>query len=576
MNRHNNNLNSILCNPVLQKAASVLFVILGVVLPMLLVRFEVYRFIDESYQAYCCLEWRRAWPAMLTFFVGDKWMSLFGKSFIALRIQMTVCYVSAAAIGSLYARKKGVPFLQSAAIFMIGAIGLVMSCLPIYGWDAGAYPATALCMLATFLYIDSPRRSKVILMGCCAGLLSLFRLPGAAVIGIMALSVIAAQWKNRTIVQTVTDLIILIGCASAVFCLGITLLTGSVSAYFNAITTENTVRKHTLSDLPEMIIFSKELLFKQYRLMLPPLVVIILSVCFAKAHRKNWFLLLIAILALYYSVRGASLNLGDWAIFWSHNGLLIPCGVLMALFIPLYYGLKGVKANLQNSLPTIVLLLFVLLPGFGSDAVSERLGWGLCFIFAFGVNAEKIKKCRKFINYFLFFTAVILIGYYAIIIHRLEAGWNETVRTHFTPTINGTRSRPYSNEYCRIDSIKSVMDNAKSIGLGTGVFGNNCATYTFILEETSPNSTMRYIPTREETIADFQRLREGGCADLIVWMDAEKDSLVNETIKTAGYKRYIIVGDNFEILTTDSIRKRLPDDPFSTWGYREPEHLPAK
>lgn len=576
MNRHSSNLNSLLCNPVLQKAASVLFVILGIVLPMLLVRFEVYRFIDESYQAYCCLEWRRAWPAMLTFFVGDKWMSLFGKSFIALRILMTVCYVSAAAIGSLYARKKGVPLLPSAAIFMIGAIGLVMSCLPIYGWDAGAYPATALCMLATFLYIDSPRRSKVILMGCCAGLLSLFRLPGAAVIGIMALSVIAAQWKNRTIVQTVTDLIILIGCASAVFCLGITLLTGSVSAYFNAITTENTVRKHTLSDLPEMIIFSKELLFKQYRLMLPPLVVIILSVCFAKAHRKNWFLLLIAILALYYSVRGASLNLGDWAIFWSHNGLLIPCGVLMVLFTPLYYGLKGVKANLQNSLPTIVLLLFVLLPGFGSDAVSERLGWGLCFIFAFGVNAEKIKKCRKFINYFLFFTAVILIGYYAIIIHRLEAGWNETVRTHFTPTINGTRGRPYSNEYCRIDSIKFVMDNAKSIGLGTGVFGNNCATYTFILEETSPNSTMRYLPTREEAVADFQRLRERDNADLIIWTDAEKDSIVYETIQAAGYKRYIRVRDVFEILTTDSIRKRLPDDPFSTWGYREPEHLPAK
>lgn len=556
---------------ILRRCLTALCIVLGIVLPLLLVPFEVFRFRDESYQAFCCLEWERAWPAMMTFYVGDKWMLLFGKTFIALRYLMTLCFISAVAIGCVYIRKKGFPALQTSVVFLIGTIGVVMSYLPIYSWDSGSYPTTALGLLATLLYLDRPGRNTVIFMGGAAGLMALFRIPMIAVLGIMYTCIIAVNYHKEEDGKSLLDILLLTFCFTVVFFIGTTIMLGSPAAYFRTISEANTVGGHTLADIPEMFRFSKDLLYSQYMFMLPSVVAILLSVCFTKLNKNNWLIVTGALLLLYYVVRAMIMNHKEWTIFWSHNGLIIPTAVVVILFSFLYNSLKNKETKPSTKLGTIVLILFVLLQGFGSDAFSERFGWGLCMVFAFGVNSETMLKCRKFTNYLLLFTAIVVVGYYASVLRRLETGWDRPLNTKYTATIDGTRNYEPFKQFSKIDSAKFLLDNARKAGFGTGIIGNECCSYTFILEETSPNSSMRYIPSVKEIIGDIERLRQTGNADLLFWMDQEKDSLVATTLCDADYKCYIRIGDYIEIYAPEATIAKLPADPFAAWGYRSPD-----
>ncbi|MCM1070239.1 MAG: hypothetical protein NC391_01190 [Alistipes timonensis] len=549
-------------------ALTVACLVMGTALPFLLVPFEVFRFRDEPYQAYCCLEYSRAYPALLTFFAGNKWMEAFGQTFIALRYLMTVCFVSSAAVGYAYMRIRKVSALRASVVYMIIAIGLVLTYLPIYNWDSGAYPSTALGLLVLLLYIDSPSRAKAALMGAAVGPMILFRLPMVAALAVMTVFVMAAPEASYPKRQRLADVGTLTTCAAAIFMIGICVISGSPRAYISSFSLGNTVGGHRLADIPEIIRFSYELAVAQYKFMLPSLVAILLSVCFTKCRRHGWILWTGALLLTYYSVKTVIYNHGDWTFFWSHNGLLTPLAFVAIFFTPLYANLKGEATDRKTIWGVLALVAFMLLQGFGSDAVSERIGWVLAMAFAFGVNKSAMDRCGRFVRYMLIFSSASLLCYFAFVIRRLECSWDEPLRTRYTPAINGTRNYHPFDYHLDIDSVKFVFDNLRDRGITTAVVGKDCCSYTFILEETTPNSTMRYIPPIDEVIADIELASGRGA--VIGWMDCEKDSTIGGALAEAGYGKWLQIGDDFSLYATDSVAGRLPGNPFREWGYEGP------
>ncbi len=555
----------LLSDPRARVALTAACLVMGTILPFLLVPFEVFRFRDEPYQAYCCLEYSRAYPALLTFFAGHKWMEAFGQTFIALRYLMTVCFVSSAAIGYAYLRIRKVSALRASAVYLITAIGLVLTYLPIYNWDSGAYPSTALGLLTLLLYIDSPSRAKASFMGAAVGLMILFRLPMVAALAVMALFVMTAPDAKYKTSQRFADLGMLLICAAAIFLIGICAISGSPRAYISSFSHGNTVGGHRLVDIPEIIRFSYELAVAQYKFMLPSLVAILLSVCFAKCRRHGWILWTGALLLTYYSVRTVICNHSEWTYFWSHNGLLTPLAFVAIFFTPLYANLKGRATDRKSLWGVLALVAFMLLQGFGSDAVSERIGWVLCMAFAFGVNKNAMDRCGRFVRYLLIFSSASLLCYFAFVLLRLEQGWDAPLRTRYTPAINGTRNFHPFDYHLEIDSAKFVCDNLRSRGIPTAVVGNECCSYTFILEETTPNSSMRYVPSAEETIDDI--MTASGRGAVIGWLDVEKDQKVSDALAAEGYSPWLRIGDAFVFYATDSVAAMLPEDPFRGWGF---------
>ncbi len=536
-----------------KKALAWGLIALGTAMPFLLVPFEVFRFRDEPYQALCCLEYERAYAAMLTFFVGDKWMSLFGQSFIVLRCLMTLCFEATAAIGCVYIRRRGVGLLPTATIYLISTSGLILSYLPIYNWDSGAYPVTALGLCCLLSYTHAPSKLKVVVMGAIAGLMTLFRLPLAAVLAIMAIFIIV---KSERFKVAITNIGVLFTLAVIVFALGATIMVGSPGAYFAAMSGGNTVAGHTMAQIPEIAQISIGHIYSQYQYMLPGIVAILLGICFTKIGRANALLWIGALLLLYYTTRSIVMNHDEWTFWWSHNGILIPVAVICIYFTPLVMNLNATKIARDTALGCWALTAFILLQAFGSDSVAERLGWGMAFIFSFGVNKEAMHKHRKFTNYLLGFTAIFVMSYFTMVFLRLNNVWATPIKAAHATTINGTRNYPSFNYFEEIDSVKSILDTARNAGIATSVIGEECATYTFILEEKGPNSAMRFYLTESDVINDVNSI-DANVPRIVAWMDEAKTEKVDKLLRQRGFIAWKQIGDHFSILANESARRQL-------------------
>ena len=81
----------LLDTPLKQGILASAIIVSATLLPFLLVPYEDFRYCDETYQAYCCAHYERAYLGMLSFYIGNIWMKLFGETLIALRVLLTLC-----------------------------------------------------------------------------------------------------------------------------------------------------------------------------------------------------------------------------------------------------------------------------------------------------------------------------------------------------------------------------------------------------------------------------------------------------------------------------------------------------
>lgn len=555
-----------------KKALAAILLIAGIAIPMSLVPFEDFRFGDEPYQAYCCQNYARAYLGMLTFWAGNLWMKIFGEYFVALRVLMTLCYLSSIAAGCLYVRHKGYSLIQTAAIFFIGAVGIILNNITVYGWDAASYPFVALCVYTTLLYLEHPSPAKSATIGALLALMTLTRFPLIVSCAIVGCVILYRQLPGNGCRKALTDIVLTASAMVVTFCVMTTVMVGSPINYFTAISGENTVGGHTLGYVFEIWKMCKEFAFLIAMVLLPGCVVVALSYFYARQHSNNIVMHIFSLALIIYSVKSAFVLMPNPRdqMFWCNFGIIIP----ISFFIICYGPLKRYIAG-ESQKPAIIYLLtifaFAMSQAAGSDRIVERIGWVLAMPFAFGANKDIFLKDRKLTYYLIGFTVIMLTGFYGLKMNTLRHQWGEPVYPNYATVFKGIR--PHTERdmpFEALDSIKFLKDNVEALGLRTIAIGTSSNCFNFPVGENGENSGLRFYVTDDAVKEDFLRADRKKRVDAVIGLTVGKDSELDDFMSSHNFAPY--QRTFFPLMTVfvrDSILPTLPTDPFQTWNYQK-------
>lgn len=551
-------------------------------LPFLLVPFEDFRYCDETYQAYCCTDYERAYLGMLSFFIGNIWMRLFGESLISLRVLMTICYIASVAIGCIYVRVKGFSILKTSLVYFLGVFGVIISYLPLYGWDAGAYPFTALGILALFLYLDHPNRKRATYIGVAAGLMALSRLPLLAFLPICYFLIYFYRHKliqkNTSIISLwVSDIITVTAAFIITFIAMTVLMVGGPMDYFSAISPGNTVASHSLSDIDWIFDRCIEHAYGTYTMLLPGCIAILLACYYTKAKKHSIWLIIFTALILYYFLRGSIWNQDNLnGFFWSNTGIIIPAAFIAIFFGSLYQGtlsFKGIPK--QGTIPSrqstvaLILVSLALLQAFGSNSPIERIGWGLVMVFSFGAYSEHFAKVPRFTFYFLSFSAVVTFGFFALKVYTLSNMYGKPINVHYATRYNG--ARPIGNDFYiveSVDSIKFIADNLGKQGLRRIVVGRDLNAYNFSFGEKGENAGMLFDVFTDDLYRDYNKQNVKRDAAVIVCLNIKQDTVFEQFLEREKYRHIFSTHyPHLSVWAKPDIADSIPINPFNEWGY---------
>ena len=202
---------------------------------------------DEGYMNLCIRDYRNSPLAMLTFYTGHLWTSLFGDDFLTIRRLGYVMGNIAILIGCVYFFQRTRNLLQAMLLFALGCAVMSLERFLIYNWDVAAYPYYAL--LAVFLIdeIRSPRIWKVCGAGMAVTLLFLSRIQLVVLVPVFAvvLAIVFREVRGRCMKHLVAYLL----SVSVTLVLLAWRMWGSVGAYFSAFSSDNIITGHGADDI---------------------------------------------------------------------------------------------------------------------------------------------------------------------------------------------------------------------------------------------------------------------------------------------------------------------------------------
>lgn len=338
---------------------------------------------DETYQALCCKDYQNSPLAMMIFYIGNKWMALFGDDLLSLRILSRLCILIAIGIGGGYLWKKTNNILLTSAICMLSATFANLGDMSFYNWDTGAYPVAALGTLVLLLYIDRASLLRLMILGFLTGVMTAFRVPLIAFMGIIAIVLIVENGILAAIKPfALYTLMVIIGLsASAV------LMTGSIQCYIDSFNPDNIISGHTGNVLRpyciQFIGFFPRNIFCGMVTFTPILLMIILSFL-PKRRLVDYLSCQIIVLVIGFSC------VLEYA--YSDNAMLSGIGIPFFLVIVgwLYLSKRLWGYTVENpvmlrtgKLKLLVLLMSMLLLGLGSDTAFQR--WNIIAYFPMSI-----------------------------------------------------------------------------------------------------------------------------------------------------------------------------------------------
>lgn len=568
--------------PVKRALWSAALIVSATLLPFMLVPFEDFRYCDETYQAYCCTDYERAYLGMLSFFIGNIWMRLFGESLVSLRVLMTLCYIVSVAIGCIYVRIKGFSILKTSLVYFLGVFGLVLSHLPLYGWDAGAYPFTAFGILALLLYLDRPDWKRAAALGITAGMMALSRVPLIIFLPICCVLIFLSrkysfshsnkhgQWR----IDCASFLTTFLLSALSIICI----MVGNPMEYISAITPENTVAAHNLSDIDWIFDRCVKHSYKAYVMLLPGCAALLISVYYASARKCGMWVHLLSLSIIYYLLRGTVWNQDNMAdFFWSNSGIIIPAA-FVAIFFGLLYSHINVTAPKRTykaltERPSAMAAIFAalaLMQAFGSNSLIERIGWGLLMVFSFGAYSSDFAKVPRFTFYYLSFSALITFGYFVLKVHTLSNMYGQPINVHYATRYNG--GRPLGNDYFiveSVDSIRFISSSLESKNLRQIAVGRNINCFNFGISEPGRNSGMLFDISTDDLYRDYHTQNANGDAEVVLCLNLDQDQQFERCLERDDYAHYFSTYyPHISIWVKDDICETLPSNPFDKWGYK--------
>lgn len=344
---------------------AVALLVAGLVLPYVGLGCRVYDR-DSAYQALCVLHYEESPLAMLSFYVGNLWLKLFGNELLHLRWLMALCYQASVAMACAYMYRRLRRPLLTAAVFMTMCVAFRYSGMWLYGWDAGAYPWMTLAALTLLLYGERPSAGRIALVGAAAAAMALSRVPTLAalplILGVIVYVRRAAGWR-----AAVGDCAVGLAAFAAVALALILLMVGSVEAYVDAWNPDNVINGH----------FDKEWIDYRWKYLLLtvtncyyPMICCFACACFLvrlrRWRRAAWAACILLVAAMSVSSQRFVMTQAVYpaglfeSYFW------------VVFFLPLLYNATHQRRVAVAWLPLLIIVGCSWVAAVGSDGFLER------------------------------------------------------------------------------------------------------------------------------------------------------------------------------------------------------------
>lgn len=224
---------------------AVIIAIACAVVPWLYLPYSEPFLVDEGYQAMCVKYYQKSPMAMLTFYIGNLWMSCFGDEFLTLRYLSCLLGSLAVTAGSLYFFLRTKNVLWTLLVFSLSMLGCAIERNICYDWDVGAIPFYVLGAITSVEFIRTPKYRNAFFAGASLACVLLARLQLAVLVPVFIGIIYIAGYKDQNLWNILSYLCGVI----LVFVVVTSLMCGSVENYFSAFTDENIITGHSLRNI---------------------------------------------------------------------------------------------------------------------------------------------------------------------------------------------------------------------------------------------------------------------------------------------------------------------------------------
>lgn len=326
---------------------------------------------DEGYQALNCMDYGQSPIAMLSFYIGNIAIRLFGDGIYVLRLLSHLMYLLTIAFPLIYFYRRTGNGLWAIgmAVYLINYIEPSFL-LSFYTWDSAAYPFESALMVCLLTYTDRPARVKALLSGVLCASLTLARIPAGVTLPVMVLT-IYLSWPRGSRRGSFRDVGISLVAFVATALTLILIMKGSVSAYIDVWKPENIITGHTGWDNLWHSIKSARLNLTRWINETVFYAQIVVLVILAFIYRKvwgtgGWRFAVVLTTVFYIAIRfdwHGQVTVGDL--------FLTELTYVMLLVISISAG--GLARG--DTLKVLLITAFMLVPVVGSDQLLVRFGF---------------------------------------------------------------------------------------------------------------------------------------------------------------------------------------------------------
>lgn len=443
---------------------------------------------DESYQAVMVRRYAEAPLAMLSFYIGHLWTSVFGFSLYNLRILVAVEMFLAVGITSFYLFRKTHNLKLTGFVFLLGCVILRFGSPNFYNWDTGNFLFESLSLYILLIFIEKPKISTSILLGIAVAFMSLGRLPSAIFLpAAMIIAWKAAKTKESKRFIAFAETGIFTGWILTILIL-VTIMTGSPANFIESFNPNNIISGHSpikdLSYLWDRFQFIMAILPKTWAWGIGCL---LLSVIMPKfKHRKNALItlsiwvLLCTLFSYWESIQNRNLQL--------FLGIGAPLGLGLLFALPVYALFRKEHTNVNSKIKWELwgcgMVLFSM--AFGSDGYTERLISGFVIPALIAILWQvKYNSFRVYLKSFIVVTASTFFMMFAAHAVRIAGYFYRNTEMLKTFPVKGLYTEdPFLYE---IEGTNRALHQLRTRGIPYIYLGNRRGMELFYGEDEGPS-----------------------------------------------------------------------------------------
>jgi len=461
-------------NPHQARLLSVVMLILGIAFPYIGLGNDMLGR-DEAYQALCVMNYSDSPLAMLTFYIGNLWIGLFGNEIIWLRRLMVLCYQVSIAISCIYLYYRTRRLMLVSTLFLTMCLGVRYVAMSLYGWDAGAYPFMTIFMVALLIYATSPSLGKIIFVGCTAGFMVMSRVPTLAALPFILVAIIYVRRgaDGSCDVRTVLSdsLVGLMLFAVTVLLVILLMTSGNIDNYISAWTSDNIINGHFDKD---MLIWRWKDVARRTVTAFYPMMLCFAGACYMlrvqRHYRLNLLLtaLVCTVLSFYF--------LKTYNLYLEYAAGIYESFFLLIIFLPWLYNMTHKIPVSVSVFPLVVIAFCSILAGIGSDGFLER---------PMTVNTIPLlcifiyDKFRGVMRYFLSFALLSAFAMFAFLVVSEAKGleYDFSDKQHMAGIKTKARG---GNVVERFMQVSPVIESLKSRGIDCSIVGTDRYEFDYV------------------------------------------------------------------------------------------------